>query len=218
VFRDAIFPPVVGALTPSGAVATIFDIKHYLCLMTITDPELGVRNMMLAWNEKDWCLLTQSPALTFIGTQALGTTFNAYGTNGHSIYPLFASPSTSIAKRLRTKFYGADRSFIVKDLKGTWITASDMSTGAVGISGSLTAVLSGCQNYSANGATVANQQYSSWNTGFALTSPTPYFAVWGTAPQGEVAFVTCGMKFSSSSPDFILGNWVVGYSEVMAIF
>jgi hypothetical protein len=220
VFRGAQFPPVVGTVTPSGAVATIFDIKHYLCLMSVLDPDtLALRTAMLAWNEKDWCILSQSPNLTYIGTQAVGTTFNAFGTDGSNIYPLFNTPSTAITKRLETKYYGADRPFIVKSLQGVWITASDLSTGAVGITGSLSAVISGTPNYDvATGATVINQIYSSWNSQPTFASPTPYFATWGSAPQGAVAFTTCGMRFSSTSPDFKVGNWVLGYREEMAIF
>src|SRR5208282_5512193 len=70
VFRSAVFPPNVNAVTPSGAVATIFNIKHYMMLMTVTDPDTSaLRNVMIAWNEKDWCILSQSPNLTFINTQ-----------------------------------------------------------------------------------------------------------------------------------------------------
>ncbi len=223
VFRSAVFPPFVSAITPSGAVATIFDIKHYLCLMTVTDPDTGaLRNAMLAWNEKDWCILSQSPTLTFINTESIGTTFYAYGTDGSKIYPLFASPSTAITKRLDTKFYGGDKPFIVKELFGTWITASDMSSGAVGISGSLSAVISGTPNYyappNAQVATIKNQIFNSWTQTPSFQSPTPYYATWGAAPTGYVGFTTIGMRFASTSPDFVIGNWVIGYGEAFAIF
>jgi hypothetical protein len=35
IFRHAIFPPNVNAVTPSAAVATIFNIKHYVMLLSV---------------------------------------------------------------------------------------------------------------------------------------------------------------------------------------
>jgi hypothetical protein len=222
VWRTAVFPPFVNAVTPSSAVATIFDVKHYLMLMTVVDPDTSAqRNVMVAWNEKDWGILSQSPALTFINSQSIGTTFSAFGTDGSKIYPLFASPSTAISKRIDTKFYGGDKPMVVKSLCGVWLTASDMSAGKVGISGTLTAALSGSPNYYTTPegiVTVPNQLYSAWNSTLSFSSPAPYFSTWGTAPQGYVAFTTCGMRLSSNSPDFILANWVIGYTEEFAIF
>jgi hypothetical protein len=176
---------------------------------------------MATWNEKDWCILSQSLALTFINWQSQGTNFTAYGTDGTSIYPLFASPSTAITKRLETKYYGGDKPMIVKALNGVWITASDMSSGGVGISGTLTAVASGTPNAYAPPnlavATIPNQLYSSWNNQPNFASPYPYYATWGSAPVGDIAFTTLGLRFTSTSPDFVFANWVLGYTEEFAI-
>ena len=174
---------------------------------------------MIAWNEKDWCVLSQSKNLTYIGTQAIGTTFKAWGTDGTSLYPLFDKPSASITKKLITKAYGADRSYVVKALRGVWMSASDVSTGATGISGTLEAIISGTPNFNAStGATVVNQTYADWNNQPTFASPAPYFGTWGSAPRSDVAFTAISVKFSSTSLDFVLGNWVVGYTEEQAIF
>ena len=229
VWRNASFPPTVNAVTPSAAIAHIFDIKHYLLLMSVTDPDSGlVRTVMSAWNEKDWCILSQSPNLTFIGTQSDGSSFSAWGTDGTSLYPLFSQPSTKIQKRLDTKAYGADRPYIVKSFVGAWMTASDLSTDAQGIGGSMVAVASGTPNYTTNPAmpgTVTNRSYTLSPPPF-FASPTPYFATWGggfpaPGPDGVTAsgfaFTTLQLLFSSNSPDFVLGNWVTGYRDEMAI-
>ena len=218
VFRSAVFPPNVNAVTPSGAVATIFDIKHYMMLMTVTDPDTSaLRNVMIAWNEKDWCILSQSPNLTFINTQPVGTTFNAWGTDGSKLYPLFSSPSTNIKKRLDTKMYGSDKPHIIKMLDAVWMTASDLSSGHVGISGSLTAVVSGSPNYNAEASaalnTVPNQLYTGFNTQPSFQSPSPYYQTWGAGLQSSVPFTVCGLRFSSTSPDFVIANWVIGYID-----
>ena len=229
VWRNASFPPNVNAVTPSAAIATIFDIKHYLLLMSVTDPDTGlVRTAIAAWNEKDWCVLSQSPNLTFIGTQSNGSTFNAWGTDGKYLYPLFSQPSTKIQKRLDTKAYGADRPYIAKSFVGTWMTASDLSTDAQGIGGSMVAIASGTPNYTTNPSmpgTVTNRTYTLSPPPF-FASPTPYFATWGggfpaPGPDGVTAagfaFTNLALSFSSTSPDFVLGNWIIGYRDEMAI-
>ncbi len=223
VFRSAIFPPFINAVVPSGAVATIFDIKHYMMLMTIRDPDtFVVRNVMIAWNEKDWCILSQSPALTFIGTQPVGTTFNAWGTDGSKLYPLFSTPSTNITKRLDTKLYGNEKPFVIKQLMGVWMTASDVSTGATGISGTLTAFISGSPNYNSNPNalynTIPNQLYTNFNLQPSFQSPTPYFQTWGSGLQSNVPFTVGGVRFSSTSLDFVIANWMLGYVDKSAIF
>jgi hypothetical protein len=223
IFRSALFPPNVNAITPSGAVATLFDIKHYLMLLTTLDVDTLVqRNVMIAWNEKDWCILSQSPKLNFIGTQAVGTTFNAWGTDGSKLYPLFTTPSTNISKRLDTKYYGNDKPFIIKQLLGTWMIATDISAGNVGISGSLVAVVSGVANYNSNPDaaynTVPNQLYTGFNTQPSFQSPFPYWQTWGAGVESFVPFTNCGLRFTSTSPDFVLANWVIGYVEKAGIF
>ena len=219
VFLNAVFPPFVGAVTPSSALATLFGIKHYLALMTVRDPDTdSPRNAMVGWSEKEWGVYSQSPALTFINSQAVGTTFYAYGTDGAKIYPLFAAPSTNISKRLETKYYGGDRPFIVKSLRAVWMTASDLSAGGVGISGSLSAAVSGSPNFASAGI-VTNQVFSNWNYQPSFSTPWPYYATWGTGVNGAApAFTTIGLRFTSNSPDFVLANVVIGYVDETSIF
>jgi hypothetical protein len=223
VFRKALFPPNVNAVTPAAAIATIFDIKHYLCLMTVTDPDTqGTRTAILAWNEKDWCILSQSPDLTFIGTQAIGSSFYAWGTDGKSLYPLFTQPSNKIVKRLDTKAYGADRAFVVKSIQGIWMTASDLSVDAQGVQGSMAAIASGAANYNGDPRgiynTVPNRTYT-LTPPPAFASPDPYFSTWGAGSiaAGSFAFTNISVTFSSTSPDFVVGDLIIGYREEMAI-
>ena len=218
LFQNMIFPPAAGAITPSSAVAFLFKRKHFLGLMTVLDPDLGIyRNVMLTWNEKDWCITSQSTSLTFIATQKVGSNYTAYGMDGRKLYPLFAAPSMSLTKRLDTKAYGTDKFFVAKNVLSQYLQASDMSSGVVGISGTLSAQLSGIG--------VQNEQFPSAPSGtynsitiqpFAMTSPTPYFAVWGSG-TGGMPCMSASFRLSTTSPDFILGNWVIGYNEITAL-
>lgn len=220
LFTNAIFPPAAGAVTPCAAIATIFSIKHYLLLLTVVDPDTGVqRDVMATWNEKDWVVTTQTVDLRFLSTQKQGSAYVAYGTDGASIYPLFAAPSSALQKRLDTKLYGSDRIFIEKAGQGVWLQAQDNSAGAVGISGALTAAISGMGGGVINGfsVTVPAGVSQPFLNQVAMSSEPPAWNVWGTSIQGN-AFFSMGLRFVSSSPDFTLADLVIGYTEDDAFF
>lgn len=212
-------PPSAGGIIPTSAIATIFNIKHYLLLMTLKDPDLGTnRNVMLTWNEKDWVVTSQSVPITSISTQKVNSTYYAFGSDGTSIYPLFAKASVNLTKRFDTKQYGADRMFIQKQGNAVWMQAQDNSTTSAGVSGTFTLVTSG----------IGIQ--SSWNpSGQSLTTstvfniqpdfpaPYPYWPLWGTS-TGAIYFVTTALRFSTTAPDFTLGNLVIGYADKVAYF
>ena len=80
IFINAVFPPAGGALTPSAAVANIFSKKIYLMLMTFRDPfTQAVVNKMVAWDEKDWFIASQSANLIYIGTQEVQAATYSHG-------------------------------------------------------------------------------------------------------------------------------------------
>lgn len=212
-------PPSAGGITPTSAVATIFNIKHYLVLLTLLDPDTAVqRNVMVTWNEKDWTITSQSVSLISISTQKVGSSYFAFGSDGSSIYPLFAQPSTALAKRFDTKQYGADRSYIQKQALGIWLQAQDQSLTQSGVRGTLVSVASGIALQ--NGFAPSDSS-EVWTSNFRLqpnfTSPPPFWGLWGTAMEG-VAFITMGIRFTSNSPDFTLGNLVIGYKDVTAFY
>lgn len=214
-----IFPPANGAVTPSSAIAFIFNRKHYLNLLTVLDPDTNTyRTVMVTWNEKDWCVTSQTVNFTFIATQKVGSKYTAYGTDGTSIFPLFAQPSSSLVKRLDTKYYGTDKPHIIKQLLSVWMEASDLSTGQVGVSGTLTAVVSGLGVQNAAFPSIPNITLSTWTANFVMASPYPYYGLWGTAPNSNWPFTNVGLRLTTSSPDFQLGNWVLGYNEVSGFF
>ena len=217
VFLKASFPPYVGAITPSGAIATIFNVKHYLGLMTVTDPDTGAaRNVMLTWDEKTWSVTSQSVSLTFIGSQKISSAYTVWGTDGTSLYPLFSKPSSTLSSRLDTKNYGGDRVFLLKELLSTWVAASDQSVGSVGVNGTITGVFSGAPALGITNATSGGSAL--WTQPLVLSSPAPYFGVWGTASVGGIPFTSMSLRLTTTSPDFVLGNWVIGYKEAVAIF
>lgn len=221
IFDNAIFPPITGAVIPSAASASIFNIKHYLLLMTILDPLTNSpRTVMAAWNEKDWVMLSQSTDLTYIGTQEVASDLFAWGTDGTAVYPLFARPSSDLTKRIATKAYGGPADFMIKDLLGFYMKAQDNSQPLAGIDCSVTFDLTGAAVQptfppdedmpSLPSTTVGNifQQP-------VFQAPPPYWYVFGTGCGGIPCFnVSCTIE--TNSPDFTLANLILTYYDLKA--
>lgn len=212
-------PPSAGGITPTSAIATIFNVKHYLVLLTLLDPDTAVtRNVMVTWNEKDWTISSQSVDLISISTQKVGSSYFAFGSDGAEIYPLFAAPSTALTKRFDTKQYGGDRLYVAKRALGVWIQAQDNSTAQSGVVGNIVGVASGIALQSEFAPVVASATWGDvLNIQPSFKSTPPFWSLWGTS-MGGIGFVTLGLRFTSSSPDFTLGNLVIGYRDETGIF
>jgi hypothetical protein len=63
---------------------------------------------------KRWWTSQQDAALTFVASQELNSTLTAYGTDGKSIYPLFAKPSTNFTKTVQSKLWATPGYFMTK--------------------------------------------------------------------------------------------------------
>ena len=217
LFTNAVYPEA-GGITPSSAIATIYNIKYYINYLTVIDPDTFVaRNVMLLYNEKDWTIASQSGALTFIGTQKISSEYRAWGTDGTSLYQLFNTPSSTLTKRIDTKVYGADKMFIQKQALAVYMQATDHSTTLAGITGNFLLSVSGIalQNFFQPSLQSGTYNVSLVQPNFQ--SPSPYYGFWGSSLEG-VGFVMAGLRFSSTSPDFTLGHLLMGYSEVVASY
>ena len=226
LFAAAIFPPNPGAVRPSSAVMTVFNVKHHFMYFTVMDPELGVpRNIMVGWNEKEWGVFSQTPNLTYIGTQEVESELFAWGTDGSTIMPLFDKPSAQLFKRLSTKHYGTDSLIILKDFLNLWIQAQDLSNGD-GINMTVSMVASGIAvqpsgNVHMDQDSVDNSIFN--NTVFhnalfsppAFDAPPPFFPVWGTG-TGGFSFASLAVRFATQSPDFAITNLMIAYQDATA--
>jgi hypothetical protein len=217
LFVNAVFP-ADGGLTPTAAVATIYDIKHYLLLMTVTDPDtLAPRNVMLTWNEREWSITSQTPALTFIGPQKLESAFTAWGTDGQALYPLFQTPSATLVKKLYTKAYGAPQSYMIKQFDSFYVQAQDKSADQAGIEFAVQFLVSGIATQNARPAldTIQSGLYQISQPP-EFVSPAPLFAIYG-AQTGDLPFVTASAKITTASPDFIVANVLLSYADYTAV-
>lgn len=201
IFVNAVFPPARGALTPTSAVASLYKIKCYFLLLTIEDPFTGQnRNVILAWDEQRWFVVSQSTELTYISTQEINSNLTAWGTDGKSLFPLCNMASTALEKRLTTKLYGASSGFIQKGSYALWLQATDRS-----------------------GAGLTMDVTMESNIGsFPLpTGPLTILAPFPKAPvlavrSSDVYAENLGVTVSWTAADFSLYSLVIGYWDETA--
>ncbi len=205
IFTNALFPPNNEALTPSSAVANIYNQKVYLLLMTIKDPLVGgYRNAMVSWDQNDWFLSSQTLDLTYIGTQEVNSDLTAWGTNGITLFPLFGTPSPALTKTLSTKLYGANTAIIVKEALGFYLQAQDLS----GTNASVT--LTTATTDSEIGSFALPNSIS-------FVSAPPAYNTYATT-SGDVFGTNLGLTISSQSPDFSIQYLGLGYIDAGSLF
>jgi hypothetical protein len=200
IFDNAIFPPTAGAVTPCAAVASIHTIRTYLILMTIMDPFTAApRNVLLAWDETEWFVVSQTPALIYIGTQEIDSDLTAWGTDGTTLMPLMETPSTLITKKLSSKLWGAANAFLTKLALGFYVQGTDRSAAKVGIS------LNVNVDSELTSTTIPNSPLS-----ITAVSPNMQFIPTGS---GDIYGQQLGYTLTSTSPDFELDYLGLGYSD-----
>ena len=204
IFNTAV-SPANGGVTPTSAVANIFAIKIFLFNMTITDPfTMKPRTVMLAWDEQNWFIVSQSSAFTFIGTQEVTSNLLAWGTDGNSLYPMLNYPSALTTKKLSTKLYGQER-FLIQDLAlGVYVQYQDLSPGAQGVSlASLT--VDACHG-----------SYPVPNIPVFPAGAPPYYPVVSIG-SGDIVGDNLGLTLTSNSLDFTLSYIGLSHIEVGSI-
>ena len=90
----------------SSAVAQIFGRYVYMLLLPVFYQGTGVTlNTLLMWDGKRWWTSRQDAALTYISTQEINSLMTAWGTDGTSLFPLFAKPSIGFTKTAQSKLW-----------------------------------------------------------------------------------------------------------------
>ena len=105
---DGVYNTVPGfaAALPSSAKAIIFGKKVYMILLPVIDTYTGQQiNKLFMWAGKGWWSSQQDVNLIYIAGQELNSVQTAYGTDGRSIYPLFARPSDAFPKTVQSKLF-----------------------------------------------------------------------------------------------------------------
>ena len=113
--------PNFGGLTPTAAKAIMFGRRVWVLLLPVVDQVTGQQtNKMFIWDTKSWCSASQSAAVTSIQHQEISSVLTAWGTDGKSLYRLFQTPSTAVAKTIQSKFWAPYTYARVKAANRLW--------------------------------------------------------------------------------------------------
>jgi hypothetical protein len=130
---------------PTMAPATMFGFRVLLCNGRFTDPWGVKRNLLLMWhpvrgeNSEFWSVASQNLELTNIGSYEQDSIITPYGTDGVSLYQLFAKPDPALKKRLSTKFLRGEgmQQVTLKNWKRLFMEFSDNYNGGVSFTGKM---------------------------------------------------------------------------------
>lgn len=129
---------------PTFAPATMFGFRVLLVNGRFTDPWGVTRNLQLMWHptkgHEFWSVASQGIELTNIGSYEQDSSITPYGTDGTSLYQLFAQPDLALVKRLSTKaLRGAAAAQLgVKNSKRLFLEVDDNDGRGVSITGTVT--------------------------------------------------------------------------------
>lgn len=120
---------------PSGGVATIFGIRVFFLLVTAVDPFTNTsRPIMCCWDGNKWFISSQEVNCTYIATSEQNSQLNVWGTDGTNIFPMFATPSTALTKKGKTKLWSGKSQLIDKQFLGAYFEGFDNSGSGYAIS------------------------------------------------------------------------------------
>ncbi len=191
-------------VSPTAAICYVRETKLYLLNMTLTDPRTQARRtLMAAWDGREWSIASQTSTFTYIGTLETNSDITAYGTEGTKLMPLFAVPSASLTKTWSTKLYGVEDLFITKMSYGFYTQLTDYSTAQSGVTVTVT-VDNGVASYPLPIGTTT------------ISAPFPELATFAVR-SGDIPGEVLGCTFTSSSPDFVVTQALLGYYDQSAL-
>jgi hypothetical protein len=132
---------------PTFAPATMFGFRVMLANGRFTDPFGVTRSLLLMFHptkgNEFWSVASQGMELKQIGSYEQDSTLIPYGTDGQSLFQLFAQPSQTLIKRLSTKqLRGAaskqQSALTIKNAKRLYAEIADVSGLGVSMTGSVT--------------------------------------------------------------------------------
>jgi hypothetical protein len=182
---------------PTMAPATMFGFRVLLCNGRFTDPWGVKRNLLLMWHptkggggSEFWSIASQNLELTHIGCYEQDSIITPYGTDGASLYQLFAQPDPALLKKLSSKFLRGNgmEQLTIKNWKRLFLEFYDNFGGGVSITGSLITRAGGMPG-------------GTQSIAFELTQGNKY-AFEPQPTQG--AGIAGAVDLESISPDFIL--------------
>jgi hypothetical protein len=214
-----------GGFQLSAAKAVVFGKKIWVLLVPIVNPITNaITNELFIWDgKKKWFSTEQDVSLTFIQFQEINSVLTAWGTDGGSIYPLFAKPSIGFTKTVQSKLWTKPGGYqFNKSTNRFWGIVQYFDSRNQAINLSVDTELSS-NFYTLNAPSVgmawttANGSIMNWTTAGALpmiwtisTIGIRAFGPQGVAQQG----VTNGMTLSTTAADMAIVSVMIGAEEI----
>jgi len=130
---------------PTFATATMFNFRVVLLNGRFTDPFGVTRNLLLMWHPVEgqpfWSVASQGLELTNIGYYEQDSIMTPYGTDGTSLYQLFAQPDTTLIKRYSSKALRGESGqdmLTIKNFKRMYMELHDNDGHGVSFTGTYT--------------------------------------------------------------------------------
>jgi hypothetical protein len=130
---------------PTFATASMYGFRVLLANGRFTDPWGVTRSLLLMWHpvqggKQFWSVASQNLELTNIGYYEQDSIMTPYGTDGTSLYQLFAKPDPTLRKRLVTKSLRGQgiTQLVIKNYKRLYMEVQDNFGGGVGMTGTFT--------------------------------------------------------------------------------
>ncbi|HEY2530276.1 MAG TPA: hypothetical protein VGJ20_20460 [Xanthobacteraceae bacterium] len=187
---------------PTMCPANMFGFKVLLCNGMFTDPWGVKRNLLLMWHptqQEFWSVASQNLNLTHIGAYEQDSIITPYGTDGTSLYQLFAQPDPALLKTLATKFIRGTgiKQLTIKNWKRLFLEFYDEFGGGVSFTGKTTARGGGVPG-------------GSQDIGFALSEGARYAF---EPARIECAGIAAAVDLHSLSPDFTIERLHIGAED-----
>jgi hypothetical protein len=194
---------------PTMAPATMFGFRVMLCNGEFVDPWGVKRNLLLMWHgptkdSQHWSVASQNLELTHIGSYEQDSIITPYGTDGTSLYQLFAKPDPALPKRLSTKAFKGDKAsqqMTIKNVTRVIAEIHDNDGGGVSFTGNLNTAGGGIPN-------------GTQSLGFQIQAGAKYgIEPWAVSGMGLAGAI----DLTSLSPDFTLERLFL-YVEERSLF
>jgi hypothetical protein len=106
---DGIFENATFSANPSACIVTLSETICYGLTLRIADPDTKTAaNVLLMWDGKRWFLATQETQPTIVATQDDGSVLTGWGSDGTTLFSMFAVPSTNLTKKSKSWFAQGD--------------------------------------------------------------------------------------------------------------
>jgi hypothetical protein len=188
---------------PTMCSATIFGFRVLLVNGRFTDPFGVKRNLILVWHpvqgQPFWSVMTQNLELTHIGHYEQDSSITPYGTDGTSLYQLFATPDPALPKRLSTKSLRGTgiAQLVIKNFKRLYLEVQDIFGQGLSITGTVT---------TADGGVPAGAQSVGFDMPAGYAGPGKAFQNNSAllAQPLEGAGISASIDLTSLAPDFVI--------------